>query len=503
MKWVVLGDIGWGNFYHLGDEAMTEVAIEQLRRRGASEITLVSAEAATAERLYGCPTVPRIGFHHQWGRQRCLERLRDLEADLSREPVAGTVQYAILAADAVLISGGGNLNSTYFDHLYERVAFARIAKRCGKPLFVTSQTVGPALREEDRLLVAEIADTALAFGAREEQTAKLMRQLTDEPAKVVHTLDDAVLMQHRTEDRDNVAALCQSVGVNLDASCPGRGPILASFTVDSGASGFSSETYLGRVGELLDDLAERNGTEVVLVPHSGDLSGHNSHTDQELNRELEQNSRTGMLKTLPRMLNAREQTALMSAARFSVSSRYHPLVFGTQLGVPVIGIALSSYSTVRMRGALKHVGLERWVVPSTLWDVAKGACDEALGRSEELREHLRAVAAANTEYQRRWWDALVQAATIGVWQGLEDVAPVRSFGPNGTWSVAVEAVTPTYELWGREREQRLQLEEALQELDSWQERAVKAENRRIVRLVDAVFRVFWRGKSGRTPGESN
>lgn len=486
MKWVVLGDIGWGDFYHLGDEAMTEVAIEQLSRRGASQITLVSAEVTTAEKLYGCPAVHRIGFHRNWGRQRCLERLRELDNDLRREPEAGTVHQAIREADAVLIAGGGNLNSTYFAHLYERVAFARIARHHGTPLFVTSQTVGPALREEDRLLLAEIADTAVAFGARESRTAELMRSIGGQPSKVVHTLDDAILMRPLPEHHQAVAQLCAEIGIELGSN---GGPILASFTADTGASGLAPAEYSARVGELLDVLAETHETQVVLVPHSGALGGHNELTDQSLNRDLELRSRTGRLKTLSRMLTAREQTALMSAARFSVSSRYHPLVFGSQQGIPVIGIALSSYSTLRMRGALAHVGLEAWVVPSTLWDLADSACSEALDRAEEVRAHLARIAPVNLEYQLRWWDAIVHAAATGEWLGLEDVSPVPDLSPDGAWSIAVEAVTPTYEMWGEERELRARAEEELRELDDWRQRALRAENRKIARLADRVARV--------------
>ncbi|WP_297084240.1 hypothetical protein, partial [uncultured Demequina sp.] len=70
MKVVVIGDIGWHDLYHLGDEAMTEAAVDMLRRRGIADVTLVAGEPEAAERFYGLPAVPRLGFRASWSRER-------------------------------------------------------------------------------------------------------------------------------------------------------------------------------------------------------------------------------------------------------------------------------------------------------------------------------------------------------------------------------------------------------------------------------------------------
>ena len=58
----MIGDVGWSRFYHLGDEAMTELAIDALRARADIAITLIAGEPQHASEMYGVDAVRRIGF---------------------------------------------------------------------------------------------------------------------------------------------------------------------------------------------------------------------------------------------------------------------------------------------------------------------------------------------------------------------------------------------------------------------------------------------------------
>src|SRR5699024_4559559 len=116
---VVIGDIGWSTLYHVGDEAMTEVALDALRERGVEDVVLVAGEPLVAEALYGKKSIGRAGFGPRWPRTRLVTRLRELTDALDRG-LAGLppdaplrdIADAVESADAVLIAGGGNLNST-------------------------------------------------------------------------------------------------------------------------------------------------------------------------------------------------------------------------------------------------------------------------------------------------------------------------------------------------------------------------------------------------------
>ena len=71
-------------------------------------------------------------------------------------PLAQTVERmvefvdAIATMDAVVVSGGGNLNSRYGWLLYERAAAVRAAEHAGVPVYVTGQSLGPVLNPRTR-----------------------------------------------------------------------------------------------------------------------------------------------------------------------------------------------------------------------------------------------------------------------------------------------------------------------------------------------------------------
>lgn len=519
MKCVIIGDIGWKDLYHLGDEAMTEVAIEQLQRRGISDITLVAGQPEVAEAFYGCPSVSRIGFLGRWGRDECERVLERVTADLESGELAETDLYgAIAAADFVVIAGGGNLNSSHFNHVYERVAFTRIAKHLRKPLFVTSQTVGPALRDRDTVLVGEILAYASCFGARESTTYEaLLQQWGGSPERVALTMDDVVLL-----DADDAAR------ARVDALVLPERFIVASFTAHQGSISWSSAKYRQRAAELLDELAERHDAQVVLVPHAGPLGGEEPGKDAEGHAEIVSYSRSGRLRELP-MIPARDAVEITARALLSVSTRYHPTVFGPQQLTPAGTIATSFYSSVRMRGALSNVGLDAFVVPVVEWDLAADVFSELIERGEEVRAHLETSGRAARDYQEAWWDAIVAAARTGEWLSPGNLPSSASYQPVGAWARTIHDITPVFEMWGMEKtwakrfrrdreeawaeldqrrlqydelrasyedlqrsreEQRASYEERLREMEA---RAVRSENRRVVRLVDRVGRVFRRG----------
>src|SRR5690625_1566626 len=78
MKFLIMGDIGRRGLYHVGDEAMTEVAISMLQQRGAEAITLIATNSEIATELYGLPSVERIGFDPNWTRAERDEILNPL-----------------------------------------------------------------------------------------------------------------------------------------------------------------------------------------------------------------------------------------------------------------------------------------------------------------------------------------------------------------------------------------------------------------------------------------
>ncbi|MCA1942962.1 MAG: polysaccharide pyruvyl transferase family protein, partial [Yonghaparkia sp.] len=176
---VVVGDVGAGSTLHVGDEAMTETAVDELRRRGLDDLVLLSRNPEDTRARYGVASIERIGFaglDHDAVMARLDRVLRLLEGDgdaLPPDDPAHTVIRTVHEADAVLIAGGGNITTLYAEHLAERAAVGAIAARAGIPLVIGGQSLGPDFSVEDSVRVAALLDTARLTAAREPGSSAL------------------------------------------------------------------------------------------------------------------------------------------------------------------------------------------------------------------------------------------------------------------------------------------------------------------------------------------
>lgn len=289
------------------------------------------------------------------------------------------------------------MNSDGVHHLYDRLTAKRIAEHSGVPLYVTSQTVGPHLLKFDREIVSEIADYARIFGAREESTANLLRLICSSPSRVVRTLDDAFLLPP-SED---------SLPASTEKSITSR-YVVASFTFHSWSTALSREEYYQKLATIVDHICKNCDVDVVLLPHMGTLENPTSLEDDLAGHSrIEFHSKSGRVHA-SRMLSARDVVKLTAGSEFTISTRYHPVVFGPAVSVPAIGLITSYYSSIRMRGALKNVGLESLAIPFESWSSSFGSkliSSLTTGR-ERMVAHLNETRRIQTDFQSKWWDGI-------------------------------------------------------------------------------------------------
>lgn len=402
----MIGDVGWSRFYHLGDEAMTEFAIDALRDRSDIEITLIAGEPDYAGEMYGVEAIPRIGFKRD--REPNIARMKRIlefaETDgrsgtLSANDPAVTVISSVRDSDAVLIAGGGNLNSMFAHHIYERVTLGRLAKLFGKPYALTSQTLGPLIYDEDRKLVYEFLADAEFVGSRESYTTQFAKDVGGKRAVVRRQVDDAFSLKARDEDRRAVADLVQQPFV------------LASFAEKASSPVLSDKSYHSKLIEITRRLYDETGLDVLLVPHGGGLPPAAPTRDQHTNEQIVgEVGRDGVTAT--RMLTSRELIALTEQAEFVIGTRYHAGIFAGAAAVPFISLVPNLYSSIRMRGAAENVGMEQFVLPvESVDDIVQTGVGVAKNRHELQRSLTESCARRRAEHEE-WWDFVV-AHTIG------------------------------------------------------------------------------------------
>ena len=359
---VVIADVGGEKRRHLGDEAMLEANLQALRRLAPqAAFTVVSCDPAWTAEHYGVDSVPTFGFSSDplAGRERAamLDRLlaeassylrasSAINAPLSLTSATAT---ALAGADGLLVSGGGNLSSTWPDLLYERVALLRLARMFGKPSVVVGQTIGPRLADDEYRLLTEELPSARFVGVRERPSVALALKLGVATERVWYQNDDALFL----ETNPGSAGFCS---LDRDALVTPR----IAVTIDPQIRG-AGEVVFGALVAQLREISVTTGAPLLLIPHA--FGNESAAVQSDLTEAHVLAEALGLSSTVAAEgLDAQEALRITGQAALIITSRYHPIVFGLAAGVPSLGIYGDDYCRIKLQGALEHAGLERWTL---------------------------------------------------------------------------------------------------------------------------------------------
>lgn len=396
---VAIGDIGpLDGMFHVGDEAMFDELVFQLRARGVSPVVGLSSNPMDSRGRYGIDAIAPIGFG---GRSRAeqearLARVLDDPASLPADDPAHAVIAAVRSSRGVVIAGGGNLASTWPLHVFERAALGELARRAGVPLVVSGQTIGPALVDDDRARIAALLGSAALVGVREPTSAALVASWGI-PATA--TVDDASFLP----DRPAAAA-------GSGAAAPPAGPAPAApyalVTVPRHSGDLDPERHRDAVAALLDRVHAETGAVPLFSAHFGPLDDGPSRGDELVHDAIR--ARMSAPSAVERVRDSARSAALARGAELVVTGRYHPAVFAVSGGVPTIGLAVDEYTRVKLSGALGNVGQASVLTgaepDARVRDLLAGGRDGIRGRGVELAARRRAEST-------RWWDRV--AETLG------------------------------------------------------------------------------------------
>lgn len=370
MHIVTIGDIGpIDDMIHIGDEAMFDAAVHELRSRGVDRITAVSSNLNDSATRYGVETV----------------------LPLSRGGSNDELCEVIGAADGVLVAGGGNVSSVWPSHIVERANLARIAAKLDRPFVVSGQTIGPALSDTDRQTVAGMLGSARLVGTREATSAALVTGLGVTTDRAAQNVDDASFLGDDHAARDLAAPPDE----------PDEPYALITFARHVG--GVDPERALDAYAGLLDAVAEQTGLELVFHAHFGSLRD-DIRGDSVVHALVAERLRTARVR-VARTTDVPSSAALARSAALVITSRYHPAVFAGPGGVPTIGIPVDEYTDVKLRGALGGFGQDG-ILPiaellgrggattlGTVWDARAQTRERGIRIADRARRNSAA-----------WWD---------------------------------------------------------------------------------------------------
>lgn len=390
---LVIGDIGQ-HTYHVGDEAMTIASAEALSEGGAA-VTLMTRDVGHSARYIGAAVHHEAAQHEAgapyeylpfflfpWApaeRELTLAALEcvltELHADRERpsvtelvalpqvqalpevlHPLEQTVERmvefadAIATMDAVVVSGGGNLNSRYGWLLYERAAAVRAAEHAGVPVYVTGQSLGPVLNPEDAQVLERMLRTARSVTVREHSSLAWCRERGIDARLSV---DDATDYLPASPARTLHYAEGVSAGQALD-ELPER---YVCVTVNE-----CTDQQAQQIARLLDGMWREHGYAPVFLSHYGDPQDPASG-DIQAHQRIAKRLSTSTPATLLPILHADQSIAVHRAAAFTLTSRYHPAVFSAAAGIPVLALVPDAFTQMRVGGALSLYGLGEFTLP--------------------------------------------------------------------------------------------------------------------------------------------
>lgn len=390
---LVIGDIGQ-HTYHVGDEAMTIASAEALSEGGAA-VTLMTRDVGHSARYIGAAVHHEAAQHEAgapyeylpfflfpWApaeRELTLAALEcilaQLHADRERpsvtelvalpqvqalpevlHPLAQTVERmvefadAIATMDAVVVSGGGNLNSRYGWLLYERAAAVRAAEHAGVPVYVTGQSLGPVLNPEDAQVLERMLRPARSVTVREHSSLAWCRERgIDARLSVDDATDYLAASPART--------LHYAEGVSAGQALDELSERYVCVTVNE-----CTEQQAQQIARLLDNMWREHGYAPVFLSHFGDPQNPESGDIQVHQRIAEQLSPSTPATLLP-ILHADQSITVHRAAAFTLTSRYHPAVFSAAAGIPVLALVPDAFTQMRVGGALNLYGLGEFTLP--------------------------------------------------------------------------------------------------------------------------------------------
>lgn len=397
---LVIGDVGGDSTFHVGDEAMLECNLALLRRLLPGVVlSVISLEPEATARRYAVEALPRLGFVNvSADRQIELQRInRWLEQACNSPQTLPPALMAVLDSDLVMISGGGNLSSTWPEHILERLALARFARLRGIPLLVTGQTLGPNLTDGDAELVGELLCEAAWLGLREAHSAALALRLGVPAERIDYQLDDAIGMP---------GADCVDL---WPAEREGASGPRIALTLHPLAEVSSDAPWLDNLASELDCIIEETSARILFIPHA--QRAGREQGDQAVGEALVRRLRNPQAMVVLQVRSSAETAWLTRQADVVVSSRYHPLVFASLYGLPCLGLPTDQYTLVKLQGALRHVGAEEHLL-ALGGDSYAGLADGVIALSqrsrhsaaerEAIRARLEAKSRAREDRLARW-----------------------------------------------------------------------------------------------------
>jgi polysaccharide pyruvyl transferase CsaB len=326
---------------NLGDEAILEVILKELRAAVDVDVVVFSRNAEDTEQRHKVRAVPIREMH----KDDVFEELRKL--------------------DLFILGGGGIL----FDGLVEDVLRdVNWARELGIPVMVYAISVGPLKTPESKQLVVTALNKVDKITVRENEAKRILHDLgIDQEIEV--TADPGLLLKPQSFTKE----MLKMEGINPDS------PLVGFSLREPGpaAPDLNIEQYHAILANAADFMVERFDAQILFVPMEVGDNKDPQHSHAVISKMVNA-QRASVLKG---EYSSAAVLGLMKHMSFVVGMRLHFLIFAGIQKIPFVPLPYAS----KVAGLLSD--LEMPMPPITALNVGKLCA--FLDRSWDLRERIR------------------------------------------------------------------------------------------------------------------
>jgi polysaccharide pyruvyl transferase CsaB len=354
---------GW----NIGDEAILEGIVKELRRTGPVAITVFSRDPEDTTRRHGV--------------ERALS-----PSTLSREELGAEIG----ALDALIIGGGGIL----FDDMAEVfVREATVAQEVGVPVVVYAVSVGPLENPGTRKRLLSCFERADVVTVRDRQSRTLLERIGLK-RDVVVTADPALLM----EPEPLPPAAFEREGMDTH-----HHTLIGMSVREVGAAApdLDETHYHQLLADAADYMIYRYDADMLFFPMERRVLDL-----QQSHAVIAKMARADRASVLKREYSAGEVLSLVGRLDFAIGMRLHFLIFSALCGVPFVPLSYAG----KVSGFLENFDITVPPVQHTqagqLIARIDRSWDERRQFKRRINKYLPAMRERARETNRLLWDVL-------------------------------------------------------------------------------------------------
>lgn len=301
---------------------------------------------------------------------------------------------AYSSADVVLTVGGDTLTEDYgtlgFWSCFLNLFFGLLL---AKPVVIYAESIGPFKRRYNRILARFLLNRAKLITLRENTSARILRELRVSNPSVYVTADSAFLLEPASPDR--LEEICNEEGLPTD-----QRPIIGiapSYLIPRYVSERartpqeSYDRYVRLMSQIADYLADTFSAIVLIVPHVIIPEWAWPFDDRTAANDIcNLSQRRDHVFPIKGEYSAEETKAIIGICDLFISSRMHPAIASTSLGIPTIALA-HSHKTYGVIGEM--VGCKQYVldINELNYESLVSKINTAWANRESIREGLDAA----------------------------------------------------------------------------------------------------------------